>query len=60
VCGEGVNPLFPARRAGAHLKQQLKDKLMEHKQQIDKYGEELREARNWKWQAGEIVGLFDN
>ena len=33
---------------------------MEHKQQIDKYGEELREARNWKWQAGEIVGLFDN
>jgi xylulose-5-phosphate/fructose-6-phosphate phosphoketolase len=34
---------------GAHLKQQLQDKLIEHKQYIDKYGEDMPEIRNWKW-----------
>jgi xylulose-5-phosphate/fructose-6-phosphate phosphoketolase len=36
---------------GIYLKQQLKDKLMEHKLYIDKYGEDLPEIRNWKWGA---------
>jgi xylulose-5-phosphate/fructose-6-phosphate phosphoketolase len=36
---------------GIYLKQQLKDKLIEHKQYIDKYGEDLPEVRNWKWGA---------
>jgi xylulose-5-phosphate/fructose-6-phosphate phosphoketolase len=31
------------------LKQQLKEKLIEHKQYIDKYGEDMPEIRNWKW-----------
>jgi len=36
---------------GVYLKQQLKEKLIEHKQYIDKYGEDLPEIRNWKWGA---------
>jgi xylulose-5-phosphate/fructose-6-phosphate phosphoketolase len=36
---------------GAYLKQELKDKLVEHKQYIRKYGMDLPEVRNWEWQA---------
>jgi xylulose-5-phosphate/fructose-6-phosphate phosphoketolase len=36
---------------GVYLKQQLKDKLIEHKQYIDKNGEDLPEVRNWKWSS---------
>ena len=36
---------------GNTLKLQLNDKLVEHKQYIDKYGEDMPEIRNWKWCA---------
>lgn len=32
-----------------HIQQLIRDKLVEHKQYICKYGEDLPEVRNWKW-----------
>ena len=34
---------------GAYLKQQMQDKLIEHKHYIVRHGQDLPEIRNWKW-----------
>ncbi len=35
--------------AAAYVKQAIRDKLIEHKQYIASYGEDMPEIRNWKW-----------
>jgi xylulose-5-phosphate/fructose-6-phosphate phosphoketolase len=34
---------------GQHLKQLLRNKLVEHKSYIDQFGQDLPEVRNWRW-----------
>jgi xylulose-5-phosphate/fructose-6-phosphate phosphoketolase len=33
----------------AYVKQALRDKLLDHKNYIHKYGQDMPETRNWKW-----------
>jgi xylulose-5-phosphate/fructose-6-phosphate phosphoketolase len=37
------------QRVGAHFKQFLRNKLIEHKQYIREHGDDLPEIRDWKW-----------
>jgi len=46
-----INRLPQTGDKGIHLKRQLKDKLIEHKQYIARYGQDLPEIRNWNWGA---------
>jgi xylulose-5-phosphate/fructose-6-phosphate phosphoketolase len=46
-----INRLPQTGDKGLYLKQRLQDKLIEHKQYIDKNGEDMPEIRNWKWPA---------
>jgi xylulose-5-phosphate/fructose-6-phosphate phosphoketolase len=36
-------------RIGAHVKQTMRDKLIEHKEYIRKHGDDLPEVRDWRW-----------
>jgi xylulose-5-phosphate/fructose-6-phosphate phosphoketolase len=46
-----VDRVPQAGAAGIALKQQLQQKLIEHKRYIRKHGQDLPEIRNWKWRS---------
>ena len=48
---DAINRLPQTGSQGVYLKQQLKDKLIDHKRYIDRHGQDLPEIRNWTWAA---------
>jgi xylulose-5-phosphate/fructose-6-phosphate phosphoketolase len=44
-----IDRLPKASEKAIYLKQQLTDKLIEHRQYINRYGEDMPEIRNWRW-----------
>jgi xylulose-5-phosphate/fructose-6-phosphate phosphoketolase len=44
-----INRLPKLGENGAALKKIVQDKLIEHKQYINKYGVDMPEILNWKW-----------
>jgi xylulose-5-phosphate/fructose-6-phosphate phosphoketolase len=50
LVGDVIDRLPKLGSKAAYLKQELRDKLMEHKQYIRENGEDMPEVRDWKWE----------
>jgi xylulose-5-phosphate/fructose-6-phosphate phosphoketolase len=48
LVGDLIDHVPGLRNVGAHLKQMVRNKLIEHKQYIAKYGDDMPEVRDWK------------
>ena len=46
---DAINRLPHTGSRGDHLKQRLQDKLVEHRNYIERHGEDMPEVRNWTW-----------
>jgi xylulose-5-phosphate/fructose-6-phosphate phosphoketolase len=49
LAGDVVDRVLRLRNSAGHFKQYLRDRLIEHKQYIVHYGDDLPEIRDWKW-----------
>ncbi len=49
LAGDVVDRVPRLQRTGAHFKQFLRERLLEHKQYICRFGEDRPEIREWKW-----------
>ncbi len=46
---DAIDRLPQAGDKGTYLKLQLKDKLIDQKEYINRHGEDLPEIQNWQW-----------
>jgi len=49
LVGDVIDRVPSLGSRAAYVKQSLRDKLLDHKKYIDKYGQDMPEIRNWKW-----------
>jgi len=49
LAGDVVDRVPRLQRIGAHFKQFLRNKLVDHKQYVDDRGDDMPEIKNWKW-----------
>ena len=49
LVGDVIDRVPKLGSSAAYVKQMLRDKLVEHKQYINTYGQDMPEVLNWKW-----------
>jgi xylulose-5-phosphate/fructose-6-phosphate phosphoketolase len=51
LAGDVIDRVPRLQSTGAHVKQMLRDKLIDHKLYVSQYGDDMPEIKNWKWPA---------
>jgi xylulose-5-phosphate/fructose-6-phosphate phosphoketolase len=51
LVGDVVDRVPELSKTAAYLKQAVRDKLIEHRQYITTYGEDMPEIRDWSWRV---------
>lgn len=54
LVGDVIDRVPSLGSRAAYVKQLLRDKLLDHKKYIRKYGQDMPEIRNWKWSLGKL------
>jgi xylulose-5-phosphate/fructose-6-phosphate phosphoketolase len=49
LAGDVVDRVPRLQKVGAHFKEFLRDKLVDHKQYIREHGDDMPEIQNWTW-----------
>jgi xylulose-5-phosphate/fructose-6-phosphate phosphoketolase len=55
LVGDVIDRVPQLGARAAYVKQFIRDKLLDHKTYIRRYGEDMPEIRDWKWSLGEII-----
>jgi xylulose-5-phosphate/fructose-6-phosphate phosphoketolase len=50
LIGDVIHRVLSPDSRSAYAKELLQDKLIDHEQYIRKYGEDMPEIRNWRWE----------
>jgi xylulose-5-phosphate/fructose-6-phosphate phosphoketolase len=51
LAGDVIDRVPRFQNTAGHVKQMLRNKLIEHKIYISQYGDDMPEIKNWKWPA---------
>ncbi len=51
LVGDVVDRVPKLGTAAAHVKQLIRDKLIDHRHYVNKHGEDMPEVRDWKWEV---------
>jgi xylulose-5-phosphate/fructose-6-phosphate phosphoketolase len=49
LVGDVIDRVSKLATSAAYVKQYIRDKRIEHKQYIERRGEDMPEVRDWKW-----------
>jgi xylulose-5-phosphate/fructose-6-phosphate phosphoketolase len=51
LAGDVLDRLLVPRAGHAYVKQFLRDKLIEHRQYVNRTGDDMPEVRDWRWSS---------
>lgn len=54
LAGDVVDRVIRLRNVAAHFKQFLRDKLIEHRNYVTRYGQDMPEIRDWRWSTPQL------